>query len=265
MTNRNIARALVVVALGLGAACTSDRDREASTQSSTSGGATTPEAAAAQTSAPSTHPVTVTRCDDVRLPDRGVGEADFDVNAVEGLLGIHFSDTRGGEYRNISYVVRYLEDPSCRNTPEVADLIGRVDPPGWFPSASQCQVLAPNELPNGTAPGDARPDEDGSLETFLHAWGQGSDQVTIGRGWEVLEHLGDEDSRFPRTGGESVVGEDGIRRWVIAVGDPPLGQITYKYVVDGCAYVLWTESGMTWMDALAYASRLTTTPDRPGN
>ncbi len=89
--------------------------------------------------------------------------------------------------------------------------------------------------------------------------------MTIGRGREVLGHLGDEGLGFARTGGEPVVGRDGIRRWVIAVGDPPLGQITYKYGGDGCPYVLWTEAGMTWTDALAYASRLATTPDRPGN
>lgn len=114
-----------------------------------------------------------------------------------GLLGIHFSDTRRGEYRNISYTVRYLADPRCRNTPAVADLIGRVDPPGWFPAANQCQVLAPNELPNCAAPGDARPYEDGNLDAFLHAWGQGSDQVSMGRGREVLEQLGEEGPGFP--------------------------------------------------------------------
>jgi hypothetical protein len=228
-------------------------------QSATPGGTTTREAGAAQTSAAATPPVGVTPCDDIRLPDRGVGEADFAVNAAEGLLGIHFSDTRGGEYRNISYTVRYLEDPSCRNTSEVALLIDRVDPPGWFPAASQCQALAPNELPNGTRPRDARPYQDEGAETFVNAWGQGNDQVTVGRGREVLKHLGDDGLGFDRTGGEPVVGKDGIRRWVTAIGDPPLGQITYKYVVDGCPYVLWTESGMAWTDALTYASRLATT------
>lgn len=82
---------------------------------------------------PASPQVRVTRCDEVRLPDRGVGEADFDVNAAEKLLGIHFSDTRNGEYRNMSYTVEYFDDPSCRTTVEVAELISRVSPPGWPP------------------------------------------------------------------------------------------------------------------------------------
>lgn len=133
MTSRYIGGALVGVVLALGTACSPDGDSETLMPSAIPGGATTTEAGAAPTSTTSTPPIKVTRCDEVRLPDGGVGEADFDVNAAKGLLGIHFSGTRMGKYRNISYTVGYLEDPSCRHAPELAELIGRVGPPGWPP------------------------------------------------------------------------------------------------------------------------------------
>jgi len=82
-------------------------------------------------SSPSQTRVKVTRCSDVWLPDEGVGEADFGVDAARGLLDIHFSATRSGKYRNFGYTVAYLKDPSCRSTRNLAELIDRVNPPGW--------------------------------------------------------------------------------------------------------------------------------------
>ncbi len=87
------------------------------------------------------------------------------------------------------------------------------------------------------------------------SWGDDSNRVTIGRGREVLEQA--EPATFPRPG-EAVVGADGARRWVIAVGDPPLGMIQFRFVVAKCPYILWTESGLTWDEALIYASHLRT-------
>lgn len=69
----------------------------------------------------------VTRCSDVRLPKEGIGEADFNVDKAAGLLDINFSDWRSGKYRNISYTVRYLDDPTCRKTPEVAALLDKLN------------------------------------------------------------------------------------------------------------------------------------------
>jgi hypothetical protein len=60
-----------------------------------------------------------------------VGEADFSVDAARALLDINFSATRHGAYRNFGYTVAYLDDPSCRRTRSVAELIDRVNPPGW--------------------------------------------------------------------------------------------------------------------------------------
>jgi hypothetical protein len=76
-------------------------------------------------------PAEGTRCSSVWLPKRGVGEADFGIDAAQGLLDIHFSATRGGTYRNFGYTVAYLADPSCRSTQAIAELIDRVNPPGW--------------------------------------------------------------------------------------------------------------------------------------
>ncbi len=229
------------------------------------GCAQTPEPAASPTQKPTapssaTPDVKITRCADVQLPDEGVGEADFSLDAEGGLLGIYFGDSRNGEYVNVGYTVRYIEDRTCHRSPEVAELIGRVDPPGWFPPAAECEVLRPWKLPSGIAPGRAVHESKAKVASFLHTWGHGADRVSIGRGWEVLAHSGNESPRFPRTGGERVTGQDEVRRWVVAIGDPPLGQVTYKYVVKGCPYLLWTSSGMTWDDAVSYASRLETLP-----
>jgi hypothetical protein len=70
------------------------------------------------------------------------------------------------------------------------------------------------------------------------------------------------DRAFPRTG-EPVVGRDGIERWVIAIRDPPLGQVAYKFLVGNCPYLIWTQSGLTWEDALAYAALLATPTRSP--
>lgn len=131
-----------------------------------------------------------------------------------------------------------------------------------FWEARRCAILAPSELPHGALPGDAHPYPHGDPETFLDSWGTGGNEVVIGSGQEVLNYYGDQSPRFPRTGGEKVLGKDGITRWVAAVGDPPLGQIAYKYLVGRCPYVMWTASGMRWADALMFASRVATRPSR---
>lgn len=130
-----------------------------------------------------------------------------------------------------------------------------------FPPASQCPVLAPDELPDGAAPGAAVALPEGSREASAHEWGGARNRVIIGRGWEVAKDWAEDGGlRFPRSG-EPVIGQDGVTRWVIAVGDPPHGEIAYRYVVDGCPYIAWTQWGqMTWDDVLAYAGRLATAP-----
>lgn len=127
--------------------------------------------------------------------------------------------------------------------------------PSSFPPASQCPFLAPVQLPDGVAAGPANPPEDRESATFMGSWGDDSNRVTIGRGREVLEQA--EPATFPRPG-DPVVGADGTRRWVNAVGDPPFGMIQFRFVVGECPYILWTESGLTWDEALTYASHLQT-------
>lgn len=80
-----------------------------------------------------THGVRFTRCSDVRLPDEGLGEADYGLNETTGSLTINFSDFRRGRYRNVSYTVRYLTDATCLSTPDVAEVIDRVSPKDWPP------------------------------------------------------------------------------------------------------------------------------------
>ena len=126
-----------------------------------------------------------------------------------------------------------------------------------FSTAEDCPVMAPNQLPNGRRPGSRRPFPPMRGKPFLDAWGHGANRVVIGRGQEVVDDYDRHDPTFPRSG-EPVIGRDGIKRWVIAIGDPPLGQIAYKYLVDTCPYLIWTQSGLTWEDALGYAARLAT-------
>lgn len=140
---------------------------------------------------------------------------------------------------------------------ETLSALPSTDMASRFSVADDCPVMAPNELPNGRPPGSRRPFPVARAKSFLHVWGHGLNRVIIGRGQEVVDEYGRHDRTFPRTG-EPVTGRDGIRRWVIAIGDPPLGQIAYKYLADTCPYVIWTQSGLTWQDALAYAARLGT-------
>lgn len=144
---RHLGWAVASIVLAGAAGCAAEPDRPPSAPATTPTGRGTPEASAtspsATPSAPSAPPVAITRCSDVRLPAEGVGEVDFAVDAAEGLLGIHFSDTRDGEYRNVSYTVRYLADPSCGRTPSMVELIGRVDPPGWSPRRAGGRTGAP--------------------------------------------------------------------------------------------------------------------------
>lgn len=73
-------------------------------------------------------PTKTTQCSMVRLPDGGLGEADFYVDKARGLLDINFSDMRQGQYRNVSYTVRYRDDRSCATDPQIAEVIERVFP-----------------------------------------------------------------------------------------------------------------------------------------
>lgn len=250
MSTGVLGRAVLLAALGLMSACAEGAGQRAAAPAEA---AVASPLSSSDPPAEGSRPLPVTRCDAIRLPPGGVAEADFGLDVAQGLLAISFSGTGDGEYRNVTHTVRYLEDPACRSTPGVAELIGRVRPPGWFPAARLCPVRAPSELPDGTAPEVV---SGGAGETH-HSWGKGDNRVTIGRGHEVVDSSGDP-IRFPRTGGEPVRGSDGVRRWVVAVGDPPLGQISYQYVVDGCPYVLWTESGMSWQGAIDLAARLAT-------
>jgi hypothetical protein len=90
----------------------------------------------------SPRPVNMTRCSDVRLPAKGLGEADFNVDRRRQLLTINFSDVRAGRYRNVSYTVRYEADPSCRTNPQMADVVARALPNHSSP---------PDEANQGTA------------------------------------------------------------------------------------------------------------------
>lgn len=146
MRSRSMRGALVGVVLAFALGCSSDRDSPTTMPSQTPADASPTEATLTQTPAAATTATKVTRCADVRLPDGGVGEADFGVRAAEGLLDIHFSDMRRGKYRNIAYTVRYLDDPSCRSRPELAELIGRVGPPGWPPVVLGARGAGPLRL-----------------------------------------------------------------------------------------------------------------------
>lgn len=117
--------------------------------------------------------------------------------------------------------------------------------------------MAPNELPNGRPAGSRRAFLGTRAKSFLDVWGYGKNRVIIGRGQEAVDEYDRRDGTFPPAG-EPVVGRDGIERWVVAIGDPPLGQIAYTYLVGTCPYLIWTQPGLAWEDALAYAARLST-------
>lgn len=125
-----------------------------------------------------------------------------------------------------------------------------------FSTADACPVVRPSELPDGTAPGPAQ--RTTQFSDSLTSWGEAANTVVIGRGRETLTRSGFDSPRFPNPGGEPVIGADGVQRWVIAVGDPPLGQIAYKFVLGTCPYVMWTASGMAWAEALWYAAAIST-------
>ena len=178
---------------------------------------------------------------------------------IVNVLGTACTRDRAAETHESSIPKSAVTTPGTSGTP-VAPEPSDVD---HLPVSSQCEVLAPNELPGGTVAGLGRRFPGGKPERFLWAWGRGGDQVVIGSGQEVLDWFGwsgTDRERFPPAGAEPVVGRDGIPRRVIAIGDPPLGQITYQFLWHGCPYIVWTASGMTWSDALAYASRLATPP-----
>jgi hypothetical protein len=107
------------------AGSTSSSEASASSASESAAETRTPRKSRSQRSQPTTPPK-VTRCADVRLPEEGIGEADFNLDKTRGFLDINFSDTRGGRYRNISYTVRYRSDPTCATVPSMAELIDRV-------------------------------------------------------------------------------------------------------------------------------------------
>jgi hypothetical protein len=92
-------------------------DDSASTPSETSSPSAKPDPTVAQ--------VKVTRCSDVRLPQRGLGEADFNSEPETGLLTINFSDKRRGRYRNVTYTVAYRDDPTCVSDKQMAEVIAR--------------------------------------------------------------------------------------------------------------------------------------------
>lgn len=123
-----------------------------------------------------------------------------------------------------------------------------------YPPAAACALFDPEVLIDGSAPGEARPFPDDEPTGYQMAWGEGLNQVVVGRGREVVEASGGTEP-FPYEDWpdyQSVV-KDGIRRQVVPVGDP--GQIRVEFVQDGCPYVLWISHGHTLDAAMTYAER----------
>lgn len=169
---------LGVASLSLLVGCTGDSAPSAGTSGTPNlspteviGSGVTPKATSRSTpsSEASGPEVRITRCADVRLPDEGLAEADFGLDETTGTLQINFSDFRRGKYRNVSYSVRYLADPTCVSTPDVAEVIARVAPDTsasalTAPRPEPCAAIVfegrryvLTDRPDGAGPGVGRP------------------------------------------------------------------------------------------------------------
>lgn len=117
-----------------------------------------------------------------------------------------------------------------------------------------CPVLTPADLPSGAPVGAARFEADALYPT----WGDRRDRVTLRwneGAWGVVGGKDEFDARvrdLPER--QTVVGPDGTERFVLPVGDPPLGQTQIMFSTGGCDYILFVE-GLTLDEALAYAAR----------
>lgn len=132
MTSPSVRRgglaAALVAACSLTSACASPESGSTTPESRTAAPTETPDVASAP---PSPDVPPLTRCSDVVPPAGGFGEGDFGADLTTGTATLNFSDTRDGRYRNITYVVAYRTDPTCRTSPEVARLLDRLDLPDW--------------------------------------------------------------------------------------------------------------------------------------
>jgi hypothetical protein len=125
---------------------------------------------------------------------------------------------------------------------------GATDEPDKRETTKRCPALTLNELPDGSPAG--RPVTAAYHHTFVTRWGHGAQRVVLRRGALQHERL----QEF--LSGRRVRGADDVLRWVIAVSDPPLGQVQYRFTLQGCRYVLWTASGLSWSAAIDYGHRL---------
>ncbi len=132
-------------------------------------------------------------------------------------------------------------------------------PTAW-PRAQDCPILAPTTLTSGRGAWIGRIPPDEPAARFLTVHGVGRSRVVVGRGVEAVEQASG-GSVFPGRTGTRVRGVDGVRRTVLPVGDPPLGQVQLRWVQGGCPYVLWTASGWSLPRVLGYAHDVWTVPD----
>ncbi len=131
-----------------------------------------------------------------------------------------------------------------------------------FRAASDCPVFKPQQLPSGAPAGEARPYPEGQSTNYSVAYGSGRDLLVVNRGREAVEQAEGGLHDFPGKGWPGpVVGE--IKRSVVWVGHPPSGTVQIRFLVDGCAYVVFLnpegpspEGGFTEEQVLAYAKVL---------
>jgi hypothetical protein len=74
----------------------------------------------------SSEQVIVIRCSNIQEPNELIGEADFGIDRQSGSVMFSFSEMVDGVYTNTSHTVSYRDDPTCRRTPWIADLLDRI-------------------------------------------------------------------------------------------------------------------------------------------
>lgn len=138
-------------------------------------------------------------------------------------------------------------------------------PGGTSASPETCEPFAPEELPSGADPGEARPyPKDEPRESF-RAWGEGRDEVVVGWGRE-LEEIGAGFELSDDWPEELVVTKDGVERHVVRIGDGFHSSVAVRFVMDDCPYTLWMNGvefdeddeifvGFTDDEAVDYARR----------
>lgn len=111
-----------------------------------------------------------------------------------------------------------------------------IEPATPTPPDAVCQPFGPRRLPSGSPigqPADLGKNPGGASVS----WGTGQDAVFQRPGEDVL---GLAAMKNATTVTSDRLGE--VR--LIAVGDPPLGQIAAFFRVDGCAYTVWLDGSM---------------------